>query len=96
MREQEVDHKLVETLRTMEERGASLIEMLNVVHDWYGVPKYTRGILLGPFHAAFGMKPLDFTTLLFTCEIFGDGASVNIEDTERGFRERVAEIRNRS
>lgn len=81
------DHsELVAQLHERAAQGAGLLELIDLVHDSLGVPRYNRGVLLGPFSEAFGLRPLDFTGMLFACEIFGGGASVPLAETERLFR----------
>jgi hypothetical protein len=83
------DESLSSELRERAAAGASLRELLDLVHERMGVPKYNRGVVMAAFGAAFELGPLDFTNLLFACEIFDDGASVSLEETERLFRERL-------
>ncbi|WP_394834564.1 hypothetical protein LVJ94_49525 [Pendulispora rubella] len=87
------DEKLVQALRERERQGATLLELVDLVHEWYFVPKYNRGILMMPFNNAFGLGPLDFSKVIFACQIFGNGASVGINETEVLFKKRLEEIR---
>lgn len=85
---------VIETLREMARAGASMLALVNFVHDVRGTPRYNRGLMIGYFYRAFGLTPLDFTRIVFACEIFGDGASMKIQESERLFRARLVELRS--
>jgi len=86
------ENAVVDNLRAMAASGVSMVELVNFVHDVEGTPRYSRGIVLGWFTRAFGLKALDFTNIVFACKLFGDGASVGIPHTERQFHLRLIEL----
>ena len=79
-------------LRKRAFEGASLLELVDLVHETQNYPPYSRGLLLRWFHQAFGLEPLDFTNIVWACKIFGDGATMELEEADRLFRARIAEI----
>ena len=86
------DDKLAALLRRRAADGAGLLELVNLVHETQEYPPYSRGLLLRWFHEAFGFGPLDFTNIIWACKIFGDGATMELEEADRLFRARIAEI----
>jgi len=86
------NQRVVADLRRRFSAGATFVELVDAVHAAAGVLPYRRGIVLLPFAHAFDLRPLDFANIVFACELFGDGATVSVEETEKAFRRRVSEI----
>ncbi|HLL23912.1 MAG TPA: hypothetical protein VK427_17360 [Kofleriaceae bacterium] len=79
-------------LRARAAEGAGLLELVELVHAAYGEKHYNRDVLLGPFLEAFGLRPRDFLSIVFACEIFGDGASMPLSEADGLFRARLAQL----
>ena len=84
--------QLITQLREAARRGATMVELLDLVHEAEGAPPYSRGLTMNWFHQAFALKPLDFSGIVFACVIFGDGATMSVSECERLFRERMVKL----
>jgi hypothetical protein len=82
---------LVPALRERARAGASLLELMDVVHEYHNVAKYDWGVLLVPFRRAFGLEVTELHEL-FGCEIFRKGGSRSVADTEQWFRSRLVAL----
>lgn len=89
------DEDLIQDLRDYVARRATLMELVDRLHEVQGCPKYTRGLVLNWFSKAFDLRPRDFH-IIFACALFGDGATVSAEETERRFRPRLLELADRA
>lgn len=69
-----------------------MLALIDYVHEERGREPYSRGLILYYFARAFRLKPLDFSSFVLGCEIFGDGATKRLDDCERRFRERLVEL----
>jgi hypothetical protein len=83
---------LPETLRRRAAAGASMVELVKLIHQAEQAPPYSRGLVLTWFSRAFGLTARDFTTVILACEIFGDNASLSVADAERLFHARLVEL----
>lgn len=83
------DEPFVEKLRDLARSGASLKELLDVIHEEQDAESYTRGIAMYWFCQAFSVSPMDLHTI-FGWKGFGDGATASLGATEEYFRKHVA------
>lgn len=86
------DDPLVMSLRARAAAGASMRALIDHVHEERGREPYSGGLILYYFYRAFRLKPLDFSSTVLGCEIFGDGATRRLDDCEQRFRERLVEL----
>ncbi len=86
------DETILTELRARAAAGATFLELLDFVHEEECVKPYDRGLVLMRFHMAFSLHPSDFDRMIFRCKVFGDGAKVSVEATEKLFRERLDEL----
>lgn len=84
--------KLPDELRRRAASGSSMVDLVHLVHEAEGVRPYNRGIVMHWFHKAFGLSPLDFTEIVFACELFGDGATLAVAEANHRFRLRLVEL----
>lgn len=93
MTDDEISQKLAAELRDFAKHGATFMQLIDLIHERLKMPKYSRGIVMKPLRDAFGLRASDFTDIVFACEVFGDGASVTIAETEESFGRRLEELR---
>lgn len=86
------EQEVLEMMRARARAGASLMELLEMIPEHQAAEGFSRGRTMSWFHRAFGLGPRDFVGLIFACEIFGDGASIGLEETEVRFGERMLEL----
>ena len=72
-----------------------MIEMVDLVHEREAASKYSRGIVMYWFSRAFELTARDFTSIIFACEIFGDGASMGVAEAELRFQRRLEQLQGR-
>lgn len=72
-----------------------MIEMVDLVHEREAASKYSRGIVMHWFSRAFQLTARDFTSIIFACEIFGDGASMGVAEAELRFQRRLEQLQGR-
>lgn len=77
----------ISELRRRAREGAGLLDLVDLVGRQVGLEMPSRGHVMAAFSAAFGLGPLDFLNVVFACEIFGDGATVSVSESERRFRD---------
>jgi len=72
-----------------------MIEMVDLVHEREAASKYSRGIVMYWFSRAFQLTARDFTSIIFACEMFGDGASMGVAEAELRFQRRLEQLQGR-
>jgi hypothetical protein len=76
------------TLRARATAGASLLELIDYVHDATGIARHKgRIVTLHWFREAFGLQLRDLLRSVAPCEIFGDGSPMKLAEAERLFRQ---------
>lgn len=84
--------ELLSLLRRRAREGATMVELVDLVHELTDTPPYARGCVGLPFAHAFRLKPADFSNFVFACVLFGDGATMSVAEAERMFRIRMSEL----
>lgn len=72
-----------------------MIELIDLVHEREAASKYSRGLVMYWFSRAFQLTARDFTSIIFACEVFGDGASMGVAEAERRFQQRLEQLEGR-
>lgn len=80
-------------LEEMVDDGASLMDLVDVLHDTLGEEKYSRGLVLNWLTRVLPLRADDYTRIVFACEVFGGGATASVAETEERFARRLQELR---
>lgn len=88
----ETESELERVLARMVRERASLVDLLDVIHETLAAEKYSRGLSLNWLTRVLPLRADDYTRIVFACEVFGHGATVGVAETEARFARRLAEL----
>lgn len=84
-REEEVDKRIIMSVREAVDKDGSLVQVLNLIHDATGTQRYRRMPTLRFLSEAVGLSLRDFQTWLAPCRLFDPTGHVSINEAERCF-----------